>query len=291
MSVRTYDLSVPIKRAYNVLAFDTGITFENAMAPLTVTALSYTNNNQSITQVSDFVTMQPLTDQPGATGTYAVTVGSLPSFLNLDATTGIISYSSGTGETNFTFTVTFTPNGAYAGTVSFVVTAGIIVAPQFIFGRPVETWEENLTAAEIIASGPNPILVSSNPDPANLQYLCVVLRNSYLMDFNTTPYAATNGSNIDWSFFNESPSLTFVSFDFGASMDDSADRAIFSSSNYDFTETIVAPGSSAVAQDRGDLFLGTPPSISTDRRPINGDSPITARVEFVWLDLETLANF
>lgn len=57
-----------------------------------VTAFSYSNNNQSVNADSQGVTMSPSLTPIGASGRFAVVLGTLPSYLHLDITTGDITW-------------------------------------------------------------------------------------------------------------------------------------------------------------------------------------------------------
>jgi hypothetical protein len=237
--------------------------------------------------------MVPLVDQPGATGMYAVTIGALPSFLTLNQTTGVISFSSGTGSLTFNFTVTFTPNGAYTGTVSFIVNAGVIISPAIISGAQVQTITRSFTAAEVIAAGENPVTIAINPDPNKTRFYGHVLSYKWYYKFVTINYLPFSGFNIDWGIFFDNPGATnFNVRDLGSFIDRNgpAKDAFLQFLDYDIFTLISEQTSPVILGQTQDLKIGTPTAV-TDKRPISGDGTIKIDIEFIWVDLENLDNF
>ena len=280
MAKNTYNVVVPLRKSYTVTVGQTGTTFGNAL-PLTVANLVYTNNNQTLDQASDFAEMVPLLDQPGATGSYAVTVGTLPSFLNLDSSTGRITFSSGTGETNFTFTVTFTANGAYTGTVSFVVSAGTQAVVNTINGYEVQSYIADLTPAQVLDTNTNPITIGVNPDTSRF-FSEIVGYNVYL-DFGTIPYAGASPGAPLWGVFAEGATTILASM--GFLLDESRDNGFVFTTN--FNESIDSATAQAFVRS-SNLLLGVPPG---GNQIVNGDGNVHVEVFWVWADHRGLDNF
>ncbi len=278
MSAQAFELAVPIKRAYDVIVSANGSTFINQRMPIQVNNLAYTNNNQQIQQASDFQPMVALLDQPGATGQYTVTVGVLPSFLKLNATTGLIEYDTGSGDVNFEFTVTFTANGAYTGTVSFVVRAG---NTQKIFtnvASEVIIIQGSLTTQQILDSKDTPILVWENPNP---EFIVELLGYNERYRFGGIPFAPdTGGSFISWGLFLN-PGTDRYQRNIGSLLDNN--NGYFTSLEFD--ENYQVTTSIPVGQPKGaSLFIGTNPEAIGVFGPVGGNGSFEYRYGFTVYD-------
>lgn len=143
-----------------------------------ITALAYTNDDQTTTEGTQGSAMDSSPTPGGATGTYSISAGTLPSFLTLNTSTGEITWNTNGTEGSYSWTVQIVGNGSYTGTQTEAMTLTVNAASP-------TTYLVNFGAAQV----PN----NSN-DPLGRYWNDLTTANSTISDIVDTD---NNTSTID----------------------------------------------------------------------------------------------